>query len=95
METLTMIIYALLIVLIAVAIIIGIRIIITLHKVDDLLDDVSEKVHTLDRVFEIVDAFNNKMSVLGDTVIGFVSGGIKRIFKERKKFEDKEDVDDE
>ena len=85
METLTMIIYALLIILIVVAILIGIRIIITLHKVDDLLDDVTAKVHSLDRVFEIVDTFNDKMSLLGDTVIGFVSGGIKRIFKDRKK----------
>ena len=85
METLTMIIYALLIVLIIVAIIIGIRIIVTLHKVDDLLDDVSDKVHSLDRVFEIVDIFNDKMSMLGDSVVGFVSGGLRRIFRDRKK----------
>ena len=85
METLTMIIYALLIVLITVAIIIGIRIIVTLHKVDDLLGDVTQKVHSLDRVFEIVDTFNDKMSMLGDAVIGFVSGGIKRILKDKKK----------
>ena len=67
------------------AIIIGIKIIITLNKVDVLLEDVTEKVHSLDRVFEIVDTFNNKMSILGDTVVGFVSGGIRRIFKDRKK----------
>ena len=85
MEALTMIIYALLIVLIVVAIIIGIRVIITLRKVDDLIDDVSAKVHSLDRVFEVVDTFNNKMASLGDAVIGFVSGGIKRVFKDRKK----------
>ncbi len=85
METMTMIIYALLIILITIAIIIGIKIIITLNKVDVLLEDVTEKVHSLDRVFEIVDTFNNKMSILGDTVVGFVSGGIRRIFKDRKK----------
>ncbi len=85
MEALTMIIYALLIVLIVVAIIIGIRVIITLHKVDDLLEDVTAKVHSLDRVFEIIDIFNDKMSMLGDSVVGFVSGGIRRIFKDRKK----------
>ena len=85
MEALTMIIYALLIVLIVVAILIGIRLIITLHKVDDLLDDITDKVHSFDRVFEIVDTFNDKMSMIGDSVIGFISGGVKRIFKERKK----------
>ena len=91
METLTMIIYSLLIVLIVVAIIIGIRLVITLQKVDALLDDVTAKVHSLDRVFEIVDAFNDKMSMLGDAVIGFISGGVKRVFKNRKKHNSEEE----
>ena len=94
METLQIIIYVLLIILILVAIVIGVRLIITLHKVDALVDDVTEKVKTLDRVFEIVDAFNNKMSALGDSVVGFVSGGIKRLFKNRKKY-DYEDEEEE
>lgn len=86
METLQIIIYALLIILIIVAIVIGVRLIITLHKVDLLIDDVSAKVKTLDRVFEVVDAFNNKMSALGDSVVGFISGSIRRLFKKRKKY---------
>lgn len=86
MESLQIIIYVLLIILIIVAIVIGIKLIGTLNKVDALVDDVSSKVKTLDRVFEIVDAFNNKMSAIGDSVIGFVSGGVKRLFKNRKKY---------
>lgn len=85
METLTIIIYVLLILLIMVAITIGIKLIITLGKVNELLEDVSDKVHSLDRVFEIVDVFNDKMSMVGDAVIGFISGGIRRFFKDRKK----------
>ena len=86
METLTIIIYALLIVLIIVAIVIGVKLIVTLHKVDLLIDDVTDKVKTLDRVFELIDTFNDKMAAVGDTVIGFVSGGIRRLFKDRKKY---------
>ena len=85
METLQIVIYVLLIILIAVAIVIGIKLIGTLNKVDLLIDDVSNKVKTLDRVFEVIDMFNNKMSELGDTVVGFVSGGIRRLFRNRKK----------
>jgi len=85
METLQIIIYVLLIILIAVAIVIGVKLIGTLNKVDALVDDVSTKVKTLDRVFEIIDVFNNKMSELGETVVGFLSGGIRRIFKNRRK----------
>lgn len=95
METLQIVIYVLLIILIAVAIVIGIKLIGTLNKVDELVDDVSKKVKTLDRVFEIIDVFNNKMSELGDTVVGFVSGGIRRLFKNRKREKDNYDEEEE
>ena len=67
----------------------------TLNRVDMLVEDVTTKVKTLDRVFEIVDVFNNKMSEIGDTVVGFVSGGIRRLFKNRKKdnYDDEEEDD--
>ena len=93
METLQIVIYVLLIILIAVAIVIGIKLIGTINRVDALIDDVNAKVKTLDRVFEVIDMFNNKMSELGDTVIGFVSGGIRRLFRNRKK--DNYDEDEE
>lgn len=95
METLQIIIYVLLIILIIVAIVIGIKLIGTLNRVDMLVEDVTTKVKTLDRVFEIVDVFNNKMSEIGDTVVGFVSGGIRRLFKNRKKdnYDDEEEDD--
>ena len=95
METLQIIIYVLLIILIIVAIVIGIKLIGTLHRVDMLVDDVTTKVKTLDRVFEIIDVFNNKMSEIGDTVVGFVSGGIRRLFKNRKNdnYDDEEEED--
>ena len=91
MEILTIVIYVLLIMLIMVAIIIGVKLIITLGKVNTLLDDVTEKVHTLDKLFEFIDAFNDKMSAVGDALIGFISGGVRRIFKERKKSVKKEE----
>ena len=96
-ETLTIIIYVLLIILIIVAIGIGIKLIGTLQKVDILLEDVTNKVKTLDRVFELVDTVNDKVAVIGDTVVGFVSGGLKRIFKDKKKnkYKFEEEYEDE
>ena len=91
METLTIIIYVLLIVLIIVAIAIGIKIIGTLNKVDVLLEDVTKKVKTLDRVFEIVDTVNSKMAMLGDSVVGFFSGVVRRIFKNKKDIIEEEE----
>ena len=91
METLTMIIYVLLIMLISVAIAIGVRLIVTLHKVDELIDNINDKVHSLDRAFEIVDLFNDKISMVGDAFVGFLGGGLKRVFKERKKHKEEEE----
>lgn len=98
-EVLPIVIYVLLIILITVAIIIGIKLIFTLQKVDALVDDVTDKVKTLDRVFELVDTMNDKIAIVGDTVIGLVSGGIRRLFKirkqnKKKKIESEEDEDE-
>ena len=59
-EILTIIIYVLLIILIIVAIAIGIKLYVTLSKVNALVDDVTQKVKSLDRVFEIVDVVNKR-----------------------------------
>ena len=42
-EALPIVIYLLLIVLLVVAIIIGIRLILTMNKIDDILEDISDK----------------------------------------------------
>ena len=85
MDTLIIIIYILLIILIMVLIATFIKLIGTLNKVDILLDDVTNKVKSLDKVFEFIDVMNDKMSALGETVVGFVSGGIKGLFKHKKR----------
>ena len=52
-EVLPIIIYLLLIVLLGVAIILGIKLIGTMNKVDVLVDDVTAKVKTLDKVSSV------------------------------------------
>ncbi len=98
-DTLIIMIYILLIIFIIVLIAIGIKLIGTLTRVDVLLDDVTNKVKTLDRVFEFIDVMNDKMSAIGEAIIGFVSGSVKGLFKDkkskkRKKLE-REDEEDE
>ena len=54
-ETLLMVIYLLLIALIIIAIIIGLKFIQTLNKVNILVDDVSEKVKAFNKLFEVIN----------------------------------------
>ena len=92
-ETLPVVIYLLLIVLLVVVIVIGIKLIFTMNKVDLLLDDVTKKVHSLDRVFNMIDYTTEKVTMISDTLVNFITSKLKRIIKFKKN--DEEDEDDE
>ena len=92
-ETLPVVIYLLLIVLLVVVIVIGIKLIFTMNKVDLLLDDVTKKVHSLDRVFNMIDYTTDKVTMISDTVVNFITSKLKRIIKFKKN--DEEDENDE
>ena len=92
-ETLPVVIYLLLIVLLVVVIVIGIKLIFTMIKLDLLLDDVTKKVHSLDRVFNMIDYTTDKVTMISDTVVNFITSKLKRIIKFKKN--DEEDEDDE
>ena len=95
-ETLDILIKAGLLVLIVVLIVLVVKLIITTKKVNVLLDDVTQKVKSLDRVFEIVDVVNDKVALIGETAVGLMSGVVKKLFKNRKKYkyESEEDEDE-
>lgn len=92
-ETLPVVIYLLLIVLLVIVIVIGIKLIFTMNKVDLLLDDVTKKVHSLDRVFNMIDYTTDKVTMISDTVVNFITSKLKRIIRFKKN--DEEDEEDE
>ena len=83
-QVLPIIIYLLLIVLLVVAIILGIKFILTMNKVDDVIDDLTMKVKSLDKLFEIIDFTTDRISLVGDTVLNFVTTKVKKLFKSKK-----------
>lgn len=92
-QVLPIIIYLLLIVLLVVAIILGIKFILTMNKVDDVIDDLTMKVKSLDKLFEIIDFTTDRISLVGDTVLNFVTTKVKKLFKSKKS--NKEEDEDE
>lgn len=70
-------VYLLLIVLLVVGIILGIKLIITIDKVNVVVDDVTEKVNSLNSVFRIINGISDKFSLLSskltDTVVSLIS----------------------
>ena len=82
---LPVIIYILLIVLIIIGIIIGIRAIQTMRKLDKVVDNVNDKVESLNGLFNIVDFTTDKISLITDKVVDGASNLIGSIFKKRKR----------
>ena len=90
-QTLPIIIYFLLIVLLIIAIVIGIKLITTLNKVDKLVDDVNEKLESLNDIFNMAEFISGKMSAISETIIGVITTAISKIFK---KFNKESEIDE-
>lgn len=94
-ELLPIIIYILLIALLIVAIILGIKFILTMNKVDDVIEDLNGKLGSLDKLFNIIDFTTDRVSIISDTIVNFVTTRLKKIFKKKKVKKLKEDEDNE
>lgn len=81
---LPIIIYILLIILLVIGIILGIKSISTIKKVEKVVDDVNEKVESLNGLFQIIDFTTDKIVSLTDKVIDGVSTLASKIFFKRK-----------
>ena len=66
---LPIIIYVLLIILLIIGIILGIKWIITINKVEKVVDDVNEKVESLNGLFQVVDFTTDKLVSITDDVV--------------------------
>ena len=71
-----------------VLIVLGIRLIQTIDRVNRVLDDVEEKVNSLNGFFHIIDTITDNMAFLSDKIINAISNVIAKIFRRKKKEED-------
>lgn len=90
---LPIIIYFLLIIILVVGIILGIKFIKTVTKIEKVVDDVNDKVESLNGFFHVLDFTTDKIVALTDTIVDKVSMFISKLFlnKNSKKDKKKED----
>lgn len=81
------ILYTLLLILLIVLIILGIKFIFTLKKVDQVVDDVNDKLNRVDGIFQIVDATTDAISSLNDKVVAGIYSFFQKMFKKKKEGE--------
>ena len=86
---LPLVIYILLIILLVVGIVLGIKTIITMNKVEKVVDNVNEKVESLNSVFNLIDFTTDKIAGFTDKVIE-VAGNLfsKLLFRKKRKKDD-------
>lgn len=80
LEFLPIVIYILLIIILIVGIILGIRFITLLGKAEKVVDDVNQKVKSLDGLFHIIDTATDKVVLVTDKVVDLIVGFITRLF---------------
>ena len=96
LDFLPLVIYFLLIIFLVIGIILGVKFIITLNKVEKVVDDVNDKVQTLNGFFHLIDYTTDKIALATDKVVdGVVSLFNKLIVKRKKKKIKKESIENE
>ena len=83
-ESLVVVLYVLGSILLVVLIILGIKLIITMNKIENVVDDINKKVKSLDGLFSIIDMTTDKLAMLSDRVVDMVTMVVKKIFRRKE-----------
>ncbi len=94
LDFLPIVIYILLIIFLIIGIILGVKFIITLSKVEKVVEDVKEKVQTLNGFFHIIDYTTDKIAFATDKVVDGVSTLFNKLFFSKKKKKLKKESDE-
>ena len=89
-EFLPIVLYILGSILLVVLIILGVKLIITMNKIEDVVDDINAKVKTLDGFFSVIDFTTDKLAMLSDRVVETVASFIKKLFKRKESVKEDE-----
>ena len=77
-------------ILIIVLIVLSIKLIITMNKIENVVDDISDKVDSLNGLFSIIDFTTDKLATISERVTNGIALFINKIFKKGKVDEDDE-----
>jgi len=94
-EVLPVVLYLLGSILLVVLIILGIKLIITMNKIENVVDDINGKVKSLNGLFlnglfSIIDVTTDKISLLSDKMIDGVINLFRKIFRSKERNDENE-----
>ena len=85
LEFLPIVIYILLIIVLIIGIVLAIKCLITLDKIEKVVDNVNEKVSSLDGLFHIIDTTTDRLVLVTDKVVEGITSLIANLFSPKKK----------
>lgn len=85
-EILPVVLYILGAILLVALIVLTVKLTITIHKIDKVVDNITEKVTALDGVFSVVNAVSNKFTFITDKVVDIIYSLIERITKRKEEW---------
>ncbi len=92
LDILQVILYILGSILLIVLIILGIKLIITMNKIENVVDDINVKVNKLNGLFTVIDLTTDKLALLSDKLVDGISSIVRKVFSRKKRKDD--DIDE-
>lgn len=90
-DVLLVLLYTLGSILLVILIILGVKLITTMNKINSVVDDINKKVSSLDGLFSIIDSATDKLALLNDRMVDAITYLIKKIFKPKNRKEEEID----
>ena len=82
-------------VLLGALILLVIKVVYSLNRINNILDSVESKMKTVDKAFGAVDRLVDSFSMVTDKVVDGVAMGISKVFNHKKKKSTKETKEEE
>lgn len=92
-DVLPVILYILGSILLVILIILGVKLINTMNKINIVVDDINRKSKSLDGLFSIIDVTTDKLALLSDRMVDGITFIIRKLFSHKKRKEN--DIDEE
>lgn len=89
-EVLPVILYILGAILLVALIVLTVRLIITMNKIDKIVDNITVKVRALDGVFAVVETASSKFNLLTTQLVDTLASLISKIFSHKRKDDENE-----
>jgi len=71
-------------ILVLVLIVLAFKLMYTIDKINILADDITKKVNSLNGFFSLVDLITDKVALLSDKTVDFISGLFTKMLSSRK-----------